>query len=208
MSAEPAATRTPKSKRTEDSPQREVIDLHCGICLEVVKNAVQSRCCGALWCSNCMKTAMATSRLCPNCRSVLTRSELVPDTRANREAAAIRRHCPYAQHGCPFEGNRSDLEEHAKDCNAKPIEEILKEVHRAHETTVSKLEAKHRRELGALASRLRTQSANVDVLIQQRDAVRRAMYHSTDRIGFHVLHGTEGWHDAAQFERSAGEWKR
>jgi hypothetical protein len=95
-------------------------DLQCLICHELVLDATQTTCCGAMHCRRCISHWMESRPTCPSCRKPLSADEVVPDARNERLSAARLRACAYAQHGCKFEGNRTAVSSHEQECESVP----------------------------------------------------------------------------------------
>jgi len=115
-------------KRLSASPfsvpkrQREAPDLQCIICLELVVDAVQVRCCGGLHCRACISKCTS----CPRCRKPLNKDSIIPDVNCERLSAAALRACSYADDGCDFIGNRAAVAAHEDSCEFVP-RSVLKE---------------------------------------------------------------------------------
>ena len=121
-----AVTVSPASVRT--SKRRAVlsddVDLQCLICQELVVDATQTMCCGALHCRSCVSRC----KTCPNCRKPLSNDRIIPDIRSERLSAARLRMCPYAVDGCTFEGNRSSVAIHEQQCDFVPRSVLRKKI--------------------------------------------------------------------------------
>jgi len=110
-SVSPASASDAELKR-----QRENEDLQCLICLELVVDAVQVRCCGVLHCRACISKC----EKCPLCRKTLRAGDITPDTKSERLSAAAVRPCLYKEDGCMFEGNRASITAHHDICDFVP----------------------------------------------------------------------------------------
>ncbi len=91
-------------------------NLECLICQELVVDAVQVVCCGALHCRACISKCDR----CPQCRKNVNADCIVPDVRCERLSAAFVRQCPNEQHGCDFKGNRASVTAHEEICDFVP----------------------------------------------------------------------------------------
>ena len=108
-------------------------DLLCTICCDLVVGAMQSPCCGSLYCYECIskwvssstndqdhdQTAMYApdqteiriiSAACPYCRAVISMNSLQKDLRSDRKSSEHLRACPIKN--CKFIGNRKAMIEH------------------------------------------------------------------------------------------------
>jgi hypothetical protein len=112
VSVSPASVAALKRQFSLDASE----DLQCLICQELVVDAVQVVCCGALHCRACISKCDR----CPQCRKLVTADCIVRDVRCERLAAACLRPCPNAQHGCDFNGNRASVTEHEAICDFVP----------------------------------------------------------------------------------------
>ena len=69
-------------------------ELTCGICLGLVQDAMQTPCCGARWCRDCVFASIipdeqpggGSQTKCPKCRHPLVGEDVVLDTRARLDA--------------------------------------------------------------------------------------------------------------------------
>lgn len=102
------------AKRNASSLE-DTITLQCGICHDLVRDAVQTACCGAGFCRVCLESCAGT---CPWCRKAGL--VILADPRAERLAAAkVTR--------CTFEGNRAALRAHAEAKSACDLRAHLQE---------------------------------------------------------------------------------
>jgi hypothetical protein len=91
-------------------------ELQCLICFELVVDAVQVRCCGALHCRACISRCAT----CPLCRRPVNADTIIPDVRCERLSAAAIRPCSYAEEGCVFKANRASVAAHEELCDYVP----------------------------------------------------------------------------------------
>ena len=123
--------------------------LECEICLDVLNDPVQTSCCGQGYCKNCIKQVM--SKVCPHCRSKL---EYYPDKKSLRIINDLQIKCPYHIEGkCQWKGSSSELKNHLKVCDIKPItcylgcgkhfEKKNKEIHMKYFCTLQKIPCKY-----------------------------------------------------------------
>ena len=105
----------------------EHVELQCLICLELVVDAVQVRCCGALHCRTCISKCDK----CPLCRQPVSADCIIPDVRIDRMSAAALRLCPYEREGCKFKGNRSSVAAHEELCDFVPRSVLREKIQKA-----------------------------------------------------------------------------
>ena len=98
----PTAVKRPRAAADENE------ELQCLICFELVVDAVQVRCCGALHCRACISQC----EKCPMCRKPVNADTIIPDVRCERLSAAAIRPCSYAEEGCVFKANRASVAAH------------------------------------------------------------------------------------------------
>jgi hypothetical protein len=115
VSVSPASISVAGLKRQRGAPD-ENEDLQCLICFELVVDAVQVRCCGALHCRACISKC----EKCPMCRKPVSADTIMPDVRCERLSAAAVRPCLYAEDGCVFKGNRASTSAHEEICDFVP----------------------------------------------------------------------------------------
>mmetsp|Transcript_22937 Transcript_22937/g.38815 ORF Transcript_22937/g.38815 Transcript_22937/m.38815 type:complete len:260 (+) Transcript_22937:59-838(+) len=121
-------------------------DLICSVCVNLVEDAVQSPCCGSLFCRECVKTWLKDNKTCPSCRGYLCIKHLQTDKKSDMKSAACLRNC--VEDGCDFCGTRAEMLIH--DCAnndekfAERVEELedgvceLKKEHEAFKNSVLK----------------------------------------------------------------------
>jgi len=120
MSSKKRVSVSPASVSTAVKQQRAAADeneeLQCLICFELVVDAVQVRCCGALHCRACISKCAT----CPMCRKPVNADTIMPDVRCERLSAAAIRKCSYVEEGCVFKGNRASVAAHEELCEFVP----------------------------------------------------------------------------------------
>lgn len=80
-------------------------DLNCGICYELCINAVESPCCGHLFCERCVKNVMK----CPMCRE---HCKFRSSTVLRRLISNMKQACQFCQHVCTV----AELRDHETTC--------------------------------------------------------------------------------------------
>lgn len=116
-------------------------DILCEICHELVVDAVQITCCGALGCGSCAKALIAGVETCPFCKVSAKTMQTVPDKRAERKSMLFPRCCSYRNEGCQFVGNRAEVCEHIRYCECIPKQRVI-EMLKVAEYNVVQLTAK------------------------------------------------------------------
>lgn len=107
-------------------------DLDCCICISLVLNATQSKCCGTIFCKACIDEWLknSASKKCPHCQASIQDSEkdLMPDVRTERKSSERKRHCKYHANLCTFIGTRKEVEEHEPVCQHVPVDDLKREM--------------------------------------------------------------------------------
>jgi hypothetical protein len=85
-------------------------DFLCMICHNLVEDAVQTVCCGSLYCHKCIESWLSRKKTCPLCSKPHELSELQNDVRSDRNSANIIRKCK--EDGCTYTGNRYHMKKH------------------------------------------------------------------------------------------------
>jgi hypothetical protein len=116
----------PKRQRCELDDNEE---LKCSICFDLVVDAVQVRCCGALHCRACISKCAT----CPLCRKPLGAENIISDVRCERLSAAATRQCSHAANGCTFKGNRASVTAHEALCDFIPSGVLRNEIQKLNE---------------------------------------------------------------------------
>jgi hypothetical protein len=158
-------------------------NLQCLICQDLVVDAVQVTCCGALHCRACISKCDR----CPQCRKHVDADRIVPDVRCERLAAAYVRPCPNAQHGCDFNGNRASVTAHEEICDFVPrsvlrekIQAVELEIHQ-QATVVENLQSLVRLQRQQTQADERTKLLQQFALEKSKLQQQFALEKSTDR---------------------------
>ena len=95
--------------------------LHCGICLNVLKDPVMCRQNEHLFCRGCVTPHLMYSETCPSCIQPLTVESLrqAPRTVTNL-LSELKIACDYAGRGCEDFVELGNLERHVADCGFAP----------------------------------------------------------------------------------------
>lgn len=90
------------------------IDLHiCSICLGVLREAVETPCCGHMFCEWCLSRWYMESQTCPCCREPATRTTLKPALWHRRIINQLKMSCPL---DCSWQGDLQGLRLHQVKC--------------------------------------------------------------------------------------------
>jgi hypothetical protein len=108
-------------------------ELKCSICFDLVVDAVQVRCCGALHCRACISKCAT----CPLCRKPLGAESIISDVRCERLSAAAIRQCSHAANGCTFKGNRASVTSHEALCDFVPPGVLRNEIQKLNEALLA-----------------------------------------------------------------------
>ena len=96
--------------------------LECPVCLNIVRTTPVPSCYnGHILCSSCWYQV----HLCPLCRVKLHKAEKCFSQTANTLLEVITLPCPYQEEGCMAVGMRKVMEEHAKECLYKVVEDTV-----------------------------------------------------------------------------------
>ena len=96
------------------------------LCIQLVVNATQTPCCGALFCRVCIMTWTDINFSGPCCRRIVYSSELIIDVRSERKSRVHLRCCKYYDNGCEFVSGRTEMDAHEKICQVKPKSKNLR----------------------------------------------------------------------------------
>ena len=122
--------------------------LHCGVCMNVLKDPVMCRRNEHLYCRGCITPHLLNSQTCPTCMDPLTVETLSQAPRGIRSLLAeLKIRCEFYDRGCREFIELGDLERHLGDCGFGPAvcsnEGCRLEVNRRdllhHETAVCEL---------------------------------------------------------------------
>ena len=97
-------------------------DLHCAICLNVLKEPMQCRSNEHHFCTACIKRHLENFQTCPSCMEELTLATLKKPSRflaTNLSDLVIR--CDYVDRGCPEVVVLANLKTHLVNCEFSPV---------------------------------------------------------------------------------------
>ena len=157
-------------------------DLQCLVCHELVVDATQVTCCGALHCRSCISRCPT----CPNCRKPLSSKSIIPDVRCERLSAAHHRPCLYKDHGCKFEGNRISVESHELLCEFVP-RSVLREKIKTLDAIIAAKDQETEEDLRAVAEQVEDEF--LPVLQKQKALMKSALGHDPAKGSLRVLYG-------------------
>lgn len=86
----------------------------CSICLLILREPQQVKCCGERFCKKCVKNLVYRRQVCPKCRKLL---QYFPDKKCQQELNKLKIRCSNRKHGCSWTGGLCDLNKHL---NSKP----------------------------------------------------------------------------------------
>ena len=95
--------------------------LHCGVCMNVLKDPVMCRRNEHLCCRACIIPHLRISQTCPTCKELLTVETLRPASRGIRNLLAeLKIRCEFHDRGCGEFIELENLERHVRDCGFAP----------------------------------------------------------------------------------------
>jgi len=92
--------------------------LECAICQEVFTAATEAKCCGQVFCKDCIERWVNERGSCPMCRDSISYSMLVTSRHAQRMANEVKVTCPY----CSKIMRKAALADHMTGCDLAPME--------------------------------------------------------------------------------------
>ena len=206
MSSRKRVSVSPASVATAVKRQRAAADEHeelqCLICFELVVDAVQVRCCGALHCRACISKCTT----CPMCRKPVNADTIIPDVRCERLSAAAIRPCSYAEEGCAFKANRTSVAAHEELCDYVP-RSVLRE-------KIQKVERDMREQsLGHMTERFRlieqnsaiSERAKTEKNQMQQALVKCALGPQPAKAALRVLYGMRDDRIVCEIDREAAK---
>ena len=105
--------------RVVDSNDGILDEFICGICHEIVKNPVCTKCCGQTYCEECVNRWLNDHDTCPNDRNWLDASDLIPTPRLVKNFInKLKIKCDNFEKGCTEIVTIEELSEHVKNCKA------------------------------------------------------------------------------------------
>lgn len=96
-------------------------DFRCGVCLDLLNDAVNTTCCHQLYCRECIERCRTFYNYCPNCKSA--EWTILDNIPVKRHTAEMRRKrdeihpCPAPS--CPFKGKREEFLNHLVNVHAE-----------------------------------------------------------------------------------------
>ena len=95
--------------------------LHCGVCMNVLKDPVMCRQNEHLYCRACITPHLMNSQTCPTCMEPLTVETLRQASRGIRSLLAeLKIRCEFYDRGCGEFIELGNLESHLRDCGFAP----------------------------------------------------------------------------------------
>ena len=95
--------------------------LHCGVCMNVLKDPVMCRQNEHLYCRACITPHLMNSQTCPSCMEPLTVETLSQAPRGIRSLLAeLKIRCEFCDRGCGEFIELGNLESHLRDCGFAP----------------------------------------------------------------------------------------
>ena len=95
--------------------------LHCGVCMNVLKDPVMCRQNEHLYCRDCIIPHLMNSQTCPTCMEPLTVETLSQAPRGIRSLLAeLKIRCEFYDRGCGEFIELGNLESHLRDCGFAP----------------------------------------------------------------------------------------
>ena len=95
--------------------------LHCGVCMNVLKDPVMCRRNEHLYCRSCITPHLMNSQTCPTCMEPLTVETLGQASRGIRSLLAeLKIRCEFYNRGCGEFIELGNLESHLRDCGFAP----------------------------------------------------------------------------------------
>ena len=94
-------------------------DFTCPICLDAVRGARQTGCCGNHLCQFCAETLAASRNACPICNHKDFSS--MPDLYFRRKLNEMHVYCTHKSQGCSWTGEINDIEKHSESCDFELI---------------------------------------------------------------------------------------
>ena len=95
--------------------------LHCGVCMNVLKDPVMCRQNEHLYCRACITLHLMNSQTCPTCMEPLTVDTLSQAPRGIRSLLAeLKIRCEFYNRGCGEFIELGNLESHLRDCGFAP----------------------------------------------------------------------------------------
>ena len=86
----------------------------CSICLLILREPQQVKCCGERFCKKCVKNLVYRRQVCPKCRKLLL---YFHDKKCQQELNKVQVRCSNRKRGCSWTGGLCDLNKHL---NSKP----------------------------------------------------------------------------------------
>ena len=90
------------------TPPPDAFQCKCPICLLILKDPQQAKCCGKKFCKSCVEKALILDKYCPTCRS--SAPEAFPDKSCKQELYKLRVHCSTTN--CKWKGELCELNRH------------------------------------------------------------------------------------------------
>ena len=97
-------------------------DLHCAICLNVLKEPVQCQNNEHYFCTPCIRRHLENFQTCPSCMEELTLETMKKAARyLTKHLSKLKLRCEYVDRGCMEVIELGDLETHMNSCRFAPV---------------------------------------------------------------------------------------
>ena len=107
--------------RLVDISEQELEEFTCGICREIFIKPTVTKCCRQTYCLDCIQLWLSSHNTCPNDRSLLRSSDLMPAPRiVTNLLNNLKVKCDFQMNGCESIVSLDELSIHLKECPFNP----------------------------------------------------------------------------------------
>ena len=91
-------------------PPPKSLQSECTVCLLILREPYQAKCCGNIFCEACVKRLEADAKRCPTCNAL--NFNVFPDKRLKRSLNEFSVYCSHKEEGCKWVGELGELDKH------------------------------------------------------------------------------------------------
>ena len=95
-----------------EPPPEQLLQIECPVCLLIIRDPYQVKCCGYSYCHTCIERIKASKNPCPTCKSKI---EDFPDKGLQKKIYSLRIYCTLKEVGCEWTGELRQRDTHLNE---------------------------------------------------------------------------------------------
>ena len=98
-----------------ERPPKDFPQVECPVCLNILREPHQARCCGYNFCQACIARVQKDKKACPTCNE--KEFEVFLDKGLKRSLYAFKVYCTEKENGCGWTGELGGLDKHLTEAH-------------------------------------------------------------------------------------------